>query len=210
MGRGNNNIAIKIILMAPIILNLLHTIERADRLQSFMEQMNQQTIPFKVWHGFTDNLPFKAISRSHKQIVEYAKNSNLPSITIAENDILFTSPKSWATYLKQMPEDFDLYLGSISGGNVDEKTKTADQWSGLILYTVHQRFYDAFLAADEMKNIDRWLSGLGLEEIEKLLGRKPVYKVCYPLPAICIDGLSGNSGKMVEHENCFAAYRLLK
>jgi len=193
------------------VINILHLQEREDRVQNYLDQMNGQMAPFRVWLGFTDVTPWKAISRGHKQIVSYAKDQGHEFCIIAEDDINFTSKKSWATYVKKRPKDYDMYFGGISGGEVNEKTGLIkDVFSGMFLYTIHQRFYDCFLAADEEKNIDRWLSGTGLDKVEKMLGRKPVYKVCYPIVATCIDGFSDNSKKIVDHEtNFFFQYKKL-
>jgi len=69
---------------------------------------------------------------------------------------------------------------------------------------------DAFLSAPVELNIDRWLSGLGLEQIEKMLGRKPVYKVCYPMAAITRDGISYKSGEYVAHDKYWKSYKVLE
>lgn len=162
-----------------------------------------------VWNGIIDKeLPWRGISKSHKQIVQWAKECRLPFVFIAEDDFKL-QPGGWKYFTETMPDDFDIYLAGISGGNVNEQTKEVTGWSGLFLYCVHNRFYDAFLAADETKNIDRWLSGTGLPEIEKLLGRKPVYKVCYPMAAITRDGVSFKSGEFVNHLKYWKSYQVL-
>lgn len=194
--------------MSTTVLNIITLAERTDRRNFLIKQLTQQKIQHRLWYGFkVQGKPFTGISKSHKQIIDFAKNSGLSSVTVAEDDIQFTSPKSWKYYLDNMPEEYDIYLGSVSGGVVDEASGTVAGWSGMILYTVHQRFYDTFLKADENKNIDRWLSGVGLEEVERILGRPPVYKICYPIAAICVDGFSDNSGKEVKHEDYFKAYK---
>ena len=76
----------------------------------------------------------------------------------------------------------------------------------MILYTVHQRFYDAFLKADENKNIDRWRQERAGRSRKDIIS-PPVYKICYPVAAICVDGFSDNSGKEVKHEDYFKAYK---
>ncbi len=196
--------------MTPVI-NIIHLPEREDRRQSYLTQMNQQVARFRVWYGFRDPISWKGISRSHKQIVQFAKNTNAEYCVIAEDDVLFTSKNSWETFLKNMPLDFDLYLGGISGGNPNKETGVIEDrnFSGLFFYAIHKRFYESFLAADENKNIDRWLSSpVAMEVIEKKIGRLPKYVVCYPMIAICIDGVSDNSGKEVKHE--FSMYDKLK
>lgn len=170
-----------------------------------------------VWNGIIDKeLPWRGISKSHKQIVQWAKECRLPFVIIAEDDFKL-QPGGWEVFLKNMPMNFDIYLAGISGGVIGEKecrlcidnVRPVSNWSGLFLYCVHNRFYDTFLAADETKNIDRWLSGIGLPEIEKLLDRKPVYKVCYPMAAITRDGVSFKSGQYVNHAKHFKGYQVL-
>lgn len=188
-------------------LNIIHLVERLDRKNHLLNQLIKYKIPYKIWHGMVSPIAVTGISRSHRQIVDFAKNTGMPTVTIGEDDIRFTSPKSWKYYLDNMPEEFDIYLGTVSGGEVDEEKKEVMGWSGLILYTVHERFYNAFLAAEDGQNIDRWLSGKGLETIERILGRKPVYKVCYPIVATCVSGVSDNTKKIEVYDKNFAAYK---
>ena len=176
-------------------------------MKTLLPQLLSMKIPYKVWYGMrVEKKPFTGISRSHKMIVEFAKNTGMPYVIIAEDDILFTCKDAWKHYIENMPAEFDLYLGTVSGGRIDEKSKTVSDWSGMILYTISARFYDTFLAADENKNIDRYLSGVGLQETERRLGRPPVYKICYPIVATCTDGYSDNSAKEINHDQYFAAY----
>ena len=53
----------------------------------------------------------RSISASHKMIVQWAKDNNMESVTIGEQDLMFTAPDAWDYYLKQMPQSFDVYLG---------------------------------------------------------------------------------------------------
>lgn len=196
-------------------INIIHLKERQDRYNILLKQFIKLKIAFKIWYGFkVENAPHIGISRSHKQIVAFAKNTNMPYVIIGEDDLLFTSPKAWQHYLDNMPgedEVWDLYLGTISGGPVDEEKKEVSRdWSGLILYTVHQRFYNAFLMADENKNLDRYLSGIGYADTERRLGRKPVYKICYPIVATCVDGMSDNAKEVVSHMKYFLPYQKFK
>lgn len=122
----------------------------------------------------------------------------------------------WNRFIETMPTEFDIYFAGISGGEIISSNEPISEAAdvvgatGMFLYAIHHRFYDVFLSADENKNIDCWLSKTGIGEIEKKLGRKPVYKVCYPMAAITNDGISYNSGKEVNHEKNFKAYRVLE
>lgn len=185
----------------------LHT-ESIRREHNIKAQAYEHKFTYGVWDGILDVLPFRGISRSHKQIVQHAKDNGLSCAFIAEDDVKLM-PEGWKVFTENMPDDFDIYLAGISGGTVNEETKEVTTWSGMFLYCIHHRFYDIFLKADEEKNIDRWLSTNAISEIEKWLGRKPVYKVCYPMAAITNDGVSYNSGKDVRHEKFFKSYRVL-
>lgn len=199
-------------------LNIVHLESRKDRRASFMKQIIEQKIHASVWPGIIAELPWTGISRAYKQIVQYAKNSNLPYCLIADDDFLLSCPESYQLFLRDMPQDFDMYMGGISGGTVDENwnnvkepnVKHISHWSGTFLFAVHERFYDIFLSADETKNIDRWLGTNALEQIENELGRKPVYKVRYPFICTCIDGISDNSGQFMEHQKYFLPYQIQK
>jgi len=202
--------------MAEQTLNIIHLAKRQDRRISFMRQIIEHKIPAQIWPGIiVPGKPWTGISQAYKQVVANAKDSNLPYCIIADDDFELTHPDSWALFLENKPEDFDLYFAGISGGNVEEgfsepNVKRVTNWSGTFLFAVHQRFYDTFLAADEDKNIDRWFGINGLDSIEKSLGRKPVYKVRYPLVCGCIDGVSDNSGKVMEHRKFFLPYEILR
>lgn len=200
-------------------LNIIHLDRRKDRRASFMKQIIEYKINASVWPGIiVEGKPFTGISRAYKKVVEFAKNSNMPYVIIADDDFSLTCPESWSLFLNDMPKNFDLYFGGISGGVIDEQwnylnepnVKRVSNWSGTFFFAVHERFYDTFLAADEDRNIDRWFGINGLDSIEKALDRKPVYKVRYPLICECIDGISDNSGKMMHHAKYFLPYKVLR
>jgi len=200
-------------------LNIIHLEKNKERRTSFLKQIIEHKIPASVWPGIIAELPWTGISRAYKQVVTEAKKNELPYCIIADDDFNLTCTESWQLFLNDMPEDFDLYFGGISGGAVDEfetgkNIRLVSDWSGTFFFAIHQRFYDIFLAADEMKNIDRWLgNGIGsngLETIKEKLGREPVYKVRYPIICTCIDSVSDNSGKFMEHRKYFYPYQIQK
>ncbi len=194
--------------MIPTV-NIISLISRQDRRDILLPKLMKYKINFKVWYGYEiANEPFRAISKSHKRIVQFAKDTGMESITVMEDDANLFSAKAWQYYLDSMPEHYDLYFATISGGEIDEEKKeVSGPWSGLILYTIHKSFFEAFLLADENKNLDRYLSGIGLADTERRLGRKPVYKICYPIVATCVDGISDNSKENVKHEKYFRLYK---
>lgn len=72
------------------------------------------------------------IAMAHRQIIQYAKKQGLRSITIAEDDTRFTASGACDFYVKQKPDDYDLYLGGILYGNL-QQSNTVEDFAGTFL-----------------------------------------------------------------------------
>jgi len=158
-------------------MNIIHNQYRPDRWDNLMHELNRQGITeYRIWPSVFDSPICKGVSRAHKQIVQFAQDVGLPEVIIAEDDIKFPAEDGFKYFLKRKPEDFDLYLGGIYRGEIkDGKT---DDFSGLHLYIIKQKFYDTFLSINEEKHLDTELKGKG------------DYHVCYPFAAIQYSGYS--------------------
>lgn len=150
------------------MLNILHLPKRVDRMENLVKELSEQGITdYTIIEGFVDLVAvFRGINLSHKTIVRLAQEQGLKSVTIAEDDIVFLGKGAWQYYLDNMPEDFDLYLGMIYEGKIGEDNRVMPDpytFSGLTLYTVHERFYDKFLSIKDMDHIDKLLGQLAGE-----------------------------------------------
>lgn len=161
---------------------------REKREKSVIYQMGLEGCQFKFWDGITGNTPKVNISRAHKQIVQWAKENNLESVCIGEDDLKWTGTNAWKYFIDNKPNDYDLYLSGYYGGRPD-KNNIIKNFSGLTLYFIHSRFYDKFLSADEKYHID---SAMGF------LGGK--YVVCDKFVAIQSPGHSDNVKKYVDYK----------
>ena len=138
--------------------------EAKDRLEGFYLSSIEQGFLTNVLPGVIDQqVPFRGVSIAHKRVVKYAKELNFPFVIIAEDDCRFTDKGAFDYFIKNIPEDYDLYLGGIynkkgNGGTLDENNRVTDFFCGMTLYVVNARFYDSFLAANELNHIDRELS----------------------------------------------------
>ncbi len=186
------------------------TLNRPERMDAFIAQAKVQGFSFTVWDGVQGDTPVRNINKAHKAVIREAKEAGRQSVRVAEDDLMLTCKTAYKHYVESMPEDYDVYFGGVSGGNVKLNDSTVSFFSGMFLYTVHERFYDAFLAADPDSNIDRWISNLGLKEITEILGRPPVYKICYPMVAITSNGWSDNFGCEMDYTKYFKQYELYK
>jgi len=143
------------------ILHCIHLEKRTDRLQSFLEQMNQQMIPFRIWDGVTtEKMVVANISLAHKKIVRYAKEEKLPYIIICEDDIIFTADGAWKYFLQKMPKIFDLYCGVVYAGEIQNGRIVRGMSGTNTLYAVHENFYDTFLSTNDKRDLDGALGKL--------------------------------------------------
>jgi hypothetical protein len=166
------------------IINLPHRYQRKSELEK--ELFRQGITEVMWWPGIIDVPRCKGTSRAHKQIIQWAKDNDQPEVTVFEDDIYFPAADGCDYYLRNKPEDFDLYLGGIYRGEIiDGKV---DYFTGLHCYTVKAKFYDKFLSADESLNIDHAMAGLG------------DFYVVYPFAAIQINSFSDTEMAMSTHE----------
>ena len=171
--------------------------QSADRRASFIKQLIQQEITdFRIWPGILDlSMPFRGICRAHKQIVKNAKDQGLPRVCIMEDDVCFFAKGAFEFFVKNIPDDYDIFLGSISSGELD-KDNAVKWFRGMSLYIVHERFYDTFLSVKETANIDSVLSDKG------------VYKVCPALVCYQMDGYSYNKKAVKQYSKLTNKYKI--
>jgi hypothetical protein len=177
-------------------LHIIHLDRRTDRLQKLTAQLKEQNIYACLWPGIIDPVNSrKGIARAHQQIVAFAKQEKLSQIIIAEDDIQFTSVGAFDYFINNRPAQFDLYLASIYYGKISADN-TVNDFAGLTLYSIHENFYDQFLAIDTTIDIDRALAGKGK------------FVVCNPFVAIQHNGYSDNK-KMVCNYDTLLEGRIL-
>lgn len=156
---------------------------RGERLPRLMKELETQGITnYEFWEGIYLPSIKESINAAHRQIVEYARLAEFAEVVIAEDDIMFSNVGAWQYFLSQKPKEYDIFLGGIFNGDIDENNVVRD-FTGMTLYSVHSRFYDTFLSVNPLDHIDRELGGLGR------------YIVCHPMVATQYDGVSGNTGK---------------
>lgn len=156
-----------------------------DRMKVLEHELKTQGIEqYHIWDIVHANSITGSINRSHKQIVQWAKDEGLEKVLIFEDDIKFTDEGAFSYYLSNEPSEYDIYLGGIYLGKIENGI--AKEFTAMHCYIVHNRFYDTFLSTDKDKHIDHSLRGIG------------IYKVCNPMVAIQHNGFSDNSKR---HEN---------
>jgi hypothetical protein len=173
-----------------MIINIIHLPERLDRWLTLQKELEEQGITeYKIWDGIIDDghNTTRAISRAHKQIIQFAKEIGLPEVMIAEDDVQFISPGAFNYFLENKPPDFDIYLASVYHGIIKEDSSVTD-FSGLTLYIVKSKFYDQFLAVNENEDLDRALKNKGK------------FIICNPFAAIQYNGYSDHLKKYCNYD----------
>ena len=176
---------------AHIILNRAAPISN----DTLYKELDRQQINAKFWEPIYDKQSVvRSINLSHKQIVRFAADHNLPEICIMEEDVMFPAADGWAYFQAQKPAKFDLYLAGAYGLNSVELQKVSNgiepvkikQFAGLHCYIIDQRYYATFLSMPEDKHID---SQAGKGE----------FYVCAPFAALQHPGWSSNNQQKVNY-----------
>lgn len=180
-------------------VNIIHLPHRLDRRNQILEELACQGIEdYVIWPGLHDlTHPSKGIARAHQQVVSWALDRSLPEILIAEDDLRFTAKGAFQHFLRNVPMDFDLYLGGISYGRL-KQDNTVDDFAGTHLYIIRKRFYQTFLSLS------------GENDIDRALARKGKYVVCNPMVAIQSDGYSDNAHAHRDNKIYFEKRQLWK
>lgn len=168
---------------------------------TFEKEVRQQGFLAEFWPCLHDsNSVVRSINLSHKQIVQWAKDSGLTEVCIMEEDVWFPASDGWQYFLHNKPaEDFDLYLAGCYGLNplalrrIGKEAGAAEihNFVGLHCYIIRECYYDKFLALPEDQHIDHQ-PGLG------------VFYVCYPFAALQHPGWSANNKREVDYNQQIA------
>jgi len=180
-----------------MLLNIIHLKHRNDRRILLDKELEEQNISeYKIWDGIIDPLiAARGISQAHKQIVYHAKEQRLSEVLICEDDVHFTAVGAFDFFIKNKPDDFDIYLGSISDGII-KKDNSVDDFTGTTIYIIKEAFYEIFLSLSENLNIDRALTNRGK------------FIVCNPFIAIQHNGFSDNTKRYYDHQEYLNGRRL--
>lgn len=170
---------------------------RSERRPLVEKEMETQGITnYRLWEGIHDkNSVIRSINLGWKMIIDYARLRGFKDIVVVEDDIKFSHPNSYKYFIENKPYNFDLYLGVISLGQPDENN-VVDDFCGMIMVCVNERFYEKFLSVSENEHIDRAMKGLG-----RFVVSSPM--VCWQHDNI----FSSTSGKVEDYSDRIKNYK---
>lgn len=143
-----------------MIINIISLPKSVERRQAVVKEMEREKCSYRFFDGVTGPIAKINISRAHKSVIQFAKDSDMECICVAEDDLQFSGTGAWKYFLENIPQDFDLYVGSYYSGSHD-KDFIVTGFRGLTLYVVARKFYDKFLSLPETMHIDGALAMSG-------------------------------------------------
>jgi hypothetical protein len=126
---------------------------REEREKSVIHQMEMEGCEYKFWDGILEKSRKVGINKAHKQIVQWAKDNNLESVCIAEDDLRWTGTGGWKYFIENTPSDYDIYTASYYSGSHDDNFVVTG-FRGCTLYIVHSRYFNTFLSLPGVSHID--------------------------------------------------------
>lgn len=143
-----------------MIINIISLPKSVERREAVIKEMEREKCSYRFFDGVTGPVAKTNISRAHKSVIQYAKDSGMEMICVAEDDLQFTGSGAWKYFLENIHEDADIYVGSYYSGRHDENFVVTG-FRGLTLYIIKESFYDKFLSLPEAMHIDGALAVSG-------------------------------------------------
>lgn len=170
-----------------IIPTLLYDDRNSELFKIVVDEMHRQGIEqYKFQSPIICNSIVKSINISQKAIVQKAKERGDKECCILEDDIWFPADDGWQYFLKNKPEDYDIYIGGsyLQDNRIEyiSPVTKVSEYVGNHCIIIHEKYYDKFLSVDDNLHIDTAQKGLG------------DFYLCYPMPALQRAGKSANNG----------------
>lgn len=155
--------------MEPIPPRIIHNQKNVARHLNLLEQLTSQGITDYTFEDPVYLPPVKgkpqptlSVAEAHKNVIR--KYYDKEKILIFEDDIVFTSKRSWEMFWK-WAEELPHFWGVYAGGCYSFRTKrefsdnleTIKAWGGAHWYLIHKKAYDKVLECPENKHIDKWI-----------------------------------------------------
>ncbi len=147
-----------------MIINIISLPKSTQRREAIIKEMEREKCSYRFFDGVTGPVAKINISRAHKSVIQYAKDSDMDFVCVAEDDLQFSGTGAWEYFLDNIPHSFDIYVGSYYSG-VHDKDCIVTGFRGLTLYIVAKSFYDKFLSLPETMHIDGALAVSGAKII---------------------------------------------
>lgn len=170
-------------MMCNVILDERINLNDKERLIQEFERVGIKD--FSFWEAcISEKTVVNSIAQSHKNIVFWAKEQGMKEVAILEQDVAFPNPKGWEYFLKNKPEQYDIY--SSCNYLIDNRVVyeppliKVNDFTGFHCYFINETWYDKFLSTPSGQHIDTAQKGGD-------------FYCCFPYPAIQNPSKSANN-----------------
>lgn len=173
-------------------LHIIFDSRRQEKYEPLIQEMNRQGIEdFEIFPCIMLPDVVSAINASFKMLIRYAKEQGLKEIAIAEDDLFFPASDGWQYFIKNKPDDYDIYVaGNYLINNPEEYAEPlikVKEYVGNHCIIVNSRYYDKWLSIPDDRHCDTAHSGMG------------DFYVCFPFAALQRPGFSSNNKTEVNY-----------
>lgn len=190
--------------MKAVVINLPN---RHERLIDFTNELKYLNLKAEVIPGIKLNPSHRGIGQAHLNCIKYAKNNNLESILIMEDDCYFPAKERTLSHFNKcmdnLPENWDILLGGVYYSEnlkpYNDYWNRVGEFCGLHFYIVNKKAYDVILGYDFMQHIDRWMNQ------KNRLNCFVASKVF----ALQRSGFSDNTGQNENYTHLLSKYKIL-
>jgi hypothetical protein len=173
-------------------LNIIFDDRRPERYGLLVNEFRRQGISnYEIWPCIIRPSVLESITMSFKMIVRAAKEKGLEDVVIGEDDLWFPAKDGWDYFLRNKPENFDVYIGGTYLIENPQRYKPpvvkVKAWVGNHLIIINEKYYDTFLSLPDSVHCDTANDGLG------------DFYVCYPFAALQRAGYSSNNKTIVDY-----------
>ena len=173
-------------------LNIIFDERRPERYYPLLGEFERQKITdFEIFPCIIRPKVLESITSSFKMIVMLAKDNGLKEVAIGEDDLMFPAEDGWEYFLRNKPEEFDVYIGGTYYINKPEEYKPpvikVKEWVGNHCIIIHEKYYDTFLSLPDNCHCDTANSDKG------------DFYVCFPFAALQRPGFSANNNTIVNY-----------
>jgi hypothetical protein len=158
---------------------------RPEKYDLFMTEFERQKIEVSIFNCIQNqnhNIVEK-ISESFKSVIREAKKRGDEEIAIFEDDIMFPNEKGWEYFLKNKPDDYDIYIGGsyMIDNRIEYKPPIVKvpTYVGNQCIIVNERYYDTWLNTDSKEHCDS-------------VHKDGLFYLCFPMIALQRPGWSAN------------------
>lgn len=184
-------------------VNIIFDSRRQEMYEPLMKELAIHKITdYEIWPCIIlPDVP-ESISESFKMVIRDAQEKGLEEVCIWEHDNFFTQSDGWEYFLKNKPDEYDIFVSGsyLTDNRYDWKPPyvKVDAYVGNHCILVHSKYFQKWLDTDPKKHCDT------------VHNNNADIKICFPFTALQRPGFSANTMAMVNYNAMLYDNEVLK